>query len=116
MTEPTISRIEHEFSTGWCENNPTIAAEWIARDLTNLMDRGMKISFDFSRRGFFTITGEETGDMTEIEALERSLAAARRVALKRQIRVLMGADLDGKIGTMTEEQLQAVLKTLNGEA
>lgn len=53
-----VARIEHEYSTGWCEKNPAIAAEWIARDIAALMQKGMKISFDFSRTGFFTISGE----------------------------------------------------------
>lgn len=51
--------------------------------------------------------------MTVEEARERSLAAARRVALRREIRALMGDALDGKIGTMDEDQLQAVLDHLD---
>lgn len=57
-TEATTTRIEQEYSTRWCEAHPDIAARDIARGIEHLQSLGMKISFDFSRMGFFTIIGE----------------------------------------------------------
>ena len=55
--DATTARVEHEFSTGWTEQNPEFAADRIAVCIAELRDSGMEISFDFSLHGFFKIVG-----------------------------------------------------------
>jgi hypothetical protein len=52
-----IARMETEFSTGWCEKHPEIAAEAIGAKIAEIQGYGLPISFDFSRSGFFKIIG-----------------------------------------------------------
>jgi hypothetical protein len=55
--DQSTARVQHEFSTGWIENNPNFAADRIAICIREIQDSGMDVSFDFSRHGFMTITG-----------------------------------------------------------
>jgi hypothetical protein len=56
--DQNTARIEHEFSTGWIEQNPTFAADRISICIREIQVSGMEIIFDFSRAGFMTITGK----------------------------------------------------------
>ena len=55
--DQTTTRVEHEFSTGWIEQNPTFASDRIALCIREIQESGMEISFDFSRHGFMKIVG-----------------------------------------------------------
>jgi hypothetical protein len=56
--DQTTARVDHEFSTGWIEQNPMLAADRIMVCIRELQDSEMEIDFDFSRHGFVTITGK----------------------------------------------------------
>ena len=55
--DETTDRIVYEFSIGWVEKNPILAADHIALCIREIQESGMEIFFDFSRRGFMKIVG-----------------------------------------------------------
>ena len=59
MSEITAStsRVEHEYSLGWCRQNAELADEKLTKDVTDIVNSGLDLEFDFSRAGFMTVIG-----------------------------------------------------------
>ena len=53
----SISLFEHEYSLVWCRQNPELADETMTKNVTDIVQSGFELEFDFSRAGFMTIIG-----------------------------------------------------------
>jgi hypothetical protein len=47
--DQTTARVDHEFSTGWIEQNPMLAADRIMVCIRELQDSEMQIAFDLCK-------------------------------------------------------------------